>query len=50
MKRTTSGAKYLKVRRAELQDKEPDCIQHYMRTSELVRVSANVVKRPKGVK
>jgi len=50
MKRTTSGAKYLKSERAGLQDKEPVCIQHYMRTSELVRVSDNVVKRSKGVK
>lgn len=50
MKRNTVGGKYLKVVRAGLQDKEPVCIQHYMRTSELVRVSGNVVKRVKGEK
>lgn len=50
MKKTSTGAKFIKSERAALQDKETVCIQHYMRTSELVRVSANVVKRSKGVK
>ena len=50
MKKTSTGAKFIKSQRIALQDKEPVCIQHYMRTSELVRVSDNVVKRLKGGK
>ena len=47
MKKTSTGAKFIKSQRIALQDKEVICVQHYMRTSELVRVSDNVVKRSK---
>ena len=39
------GARFIRREMAKLKDNEIVCIQHVTRESDLIRVSANVVKR-----